>query len=150
MCNYTGMNRAIYLVWILGFGIVSTAIHFTHNFVAIEDYPQSDLIPNWVVQVAIVVSWPIFTAIAVRGYRLYAGGDARGARPWLLWYAAWTLFSLGHFTEGNPDIPPVFYATIFTDVLAGLLVLGFVLWSAQAGTTSPGSSDGSAERIAAS
>ena len=123
------MNRAIYLKAILAFGIVSTGVHFTHNFVAIEDYPQSDLIPNWVVQTAIVVSWPIFTWLAIEGYRRYVSGDVRGARPRLLAYAGWTLFSLGHFTEGNPDIPPVFYATIFTDVLAGLLVLGFVLWS---------------------
>ena len=123
------MNRAIYLKAILAFGIVSTGVHFIHNFVAIEDYPQSDLIPNWAVQAAIVVSWPVFTWLAIRGYRLYRDGDAAAARPRLLAYAAWTLFSLGHFTEGNPDIPPVFYATIFTDVLAGLLVLGFVLWS---------------------
>jgi len=114
---------------ILAFGIVTTAIHFTHNFVAIEDYPQSDLIPNWLVQAAIVVSWPVFTWLALQGLRLYRDGDARAARPRLLAYAAWTLFALGHFTEGNPDIPPVFYATIFTDVLAGVLVVAFVVWS---------------------
>ena len=123
---------------ILAFGIASTAIHFTHNFVKIEDYPQSDVIPNWVVQVAIVVSWPIFTWLALQAYRLYRDGDARAARPRLLAYAGWTLFSLGHFTEGNPDIPPVFYATIWTDVLAGLLVVGFVVWSGRsAGHSAP-------------
>ena len=131
------MNRAIYLKAILAFGIVSTGVHFVHNFVKIEDYPESP-IPDWVVQTAIVVSWPIFTWLAIEGYRRYVRGDVRGARPRLLAYAAWTLFSLGHFTEGNPDIPPVFYATIFTDVLAGLLVLGFVLWSGRsAGRSAP-------------
>ncbi len=115
---------------ILAFGIVSTGIHFTHNFVRIEDYPDS-AIPNWVAQVAIVVSWPIFTALAVHAYRLYVRGDVRAARPRLLWYAAWTLFALGHFTEGNPDIPPVFYATIWTDVLAGALVVAFVVADAR-------------------
>jgi hypothetical protein len=111
---------------ILAFGIVSTGIHFTHNFVRIEDYPDS-AIPDWVAQVAIVVSWPIFTWIAVRAYRLYTERGIAAARPWLLWYAGWTLFALGHFVDGNPDIPPVFYATIFTDVLAGALVLAFVV-----------------------
>ncbi len=115
---------------ILAFGVVSTGIHFTHNFVRIEDYPES-AIPDWVVQAAIVVSWPIFTWIAIRGHRLYVERGIGAARPWLLWYAAWTLFSLGHFTEGNPDIPPVFYATIFTDVLAGLLVVAFVVWASR-------------------
>lgn len=115
---------------ILAFGIVSTGVHFTHNFVAIDEYPDSP-IPDWVVRTAIVVSWPIFTWIAVRAYRLYAERGIEAARPWLLWYAGWTLFSLGHFTEGNPDIPPVFYATIFTDVLAGLLVVAFVVAAAR-------------------
>ena len=115
---------------IIAFGIVSTGIHFTHNFVKIEDYPEG-AIPNWVVQTAIVVSWPIFTWIALRGYRLYTARGIGAARPWLLWYAGWTLFSLGHFTEGNPDIPPVFYATIFTDVLAGVLVVAFVVWASR-------------------
>ncbi len=115
---------------ILAFGIVSTGIHFTHNFVKIEDYPES-AIPGWVAQVAIVVSWPIFTWIALRGLRLYTERGIDAARPWLLWYAAWTLFSLGHFADGNPDIPPVFYATIFTDVLAGALVLAFVAVAAR-------------------
>ena len=120
------------LKWILVFGVVTTALHFTHNFVAIEEYPQSDLIPNWLVRAAIVVSWPIFTLIAVRAYRRYASGDTRGARTGLIAYAAWSLFSLGHFSEGNPDIPPFFYATIFTDVLAGVLVVAFLIWSAGA------------------
>ena len=119
------------LKWILGFGIVTTAIHFAHNFLEIEDYPQSDLIPNWLVQTAIVVSWPIFTVIAIRSYQRYASGDVRGARTGLWAYAGWTLFSLGHFTEGNPDIPPVFYATIFTDVLAGVLLAAFLIADAR-------------------
>ncbi|HEV2812693.1 MAG TPA: hypothetical protein VGW10_05510 [Solirubrobacteraceae bacterium] len=119
------------LKWIVGFGALTTAVHFTHNFVKIEDYPESP-IPDWVVQAAIVVSWPVFTWIAIRGYRLYAERGVGAARPWLLWYAAFTLFSLGHFTEGNPDIPPVFYATIFTDVLAGVLVVAFVAWASSA------------------
>jgi hypothetical protein len=110
--------------------VVSTAVHFTHNFVAIEDYPGS-AIPDWVVQAAIVVSWPVFTWIAVRAYRLWASGDERGARPLLIAYGLWAMVSLGHFTTGNPDIPPFWYATIFTDVLAGALVLAFVAAAAR-------------------
>lgn len=121
----TGVLRAI-----LAFGIVSTGLHFTHNFVRVEDYPQSDSISNGAVRAAIVISWPIFTAVAIHAYRLYARGDHRTARRWLLGYALFALVSLGHFTQGNPDIPPVWYATIFTDVIAGLLVIAFVAWTA--------------------
>ena len=124
------MSRAIYLQAILIFTMLSTGIHFTHNFVKIEDYPESP-IPDGVVRAAIVISWPLFLAVAIHAYRLYARGDERAARPWLLGLGAWALVALGHFTEGNPDIPPVWYATIWTDALAGLLVVGFVVWSAR-------------------
>ncbi|HEX8208241.1 MAG TPA: hypothetical protein VF587_19415 [Solirubrobacteraceae bacterium] len=124
------MNRAIYLRAILIFGVVSTGVHFIHNFVKVEDYPGS-AIPDWFVQVAIVVSWPLFTWIAIRAYQRYRDGDHAGARTGLIAYGLWAMVSLGHFTSGNPDIPPVFYATIFTDALAGALVLGFALWSAR-------------------
>ena len=33
--------RLAALRWILGLGILSTAIHFTHNFVAIDQYPRT-------------------------------------------------------------------------------------------------------------
>ncbi len=115
---------------ILVFTMVSTGIHFTHNFVKIEDYPDSP-IPDSVVRTAIVISWPLFLFVAVRGYRLYAERGLGAARPWLIALGAWALVALGHFTGGNPDIPPVWYATIWTDVLAGLLVLGFVVWAAR-------------------
>lgn len=114
------------LRWILTFGVVSTGIHFTHNFVRIEEYPES-VIPDWVVRTAIVLSWPLFVWVAVRGYRLFQERGIEAARPWLLGFGAWALVALGHFTEGNPDVPPVWYATIWTDVLAGLLVIGFVV-----------------------
>ncbi len=119
------MDRKDTLKALLAFGIVSTGVHFTHNFVKIDDYPAS-AIPDWVVQVAIVVSWPLFTWLAVRAYRLHAGGSEDRARPLLIAYGLWAMVSLGHFTSGNPDIPPLWYATIFTDVLAGALVLAFV------------------------
>ena len=120
--------RAGALKAILTFGVVSTGIHFTHNFVKIEDYPESP-IPDGVVRVAIVLSWPFFRWVALHAYRLWRDGEAGAARPWLMAWAAWALVALGHFTTGNPDIPPVWYATIWTDVLAGLFVLGFVAWS---------------------
>jgi hypothetical protein len=112
---------------ILGFSILSTAIHYTHNFVKIDAYPGG----GPAVQVAIVLSWPLLTAIGLYGYRLYAAGRYHDAHICLLLYAPLGLLTLGHFLYGEPDIPPVFYATIFTDGLAGLAVVGFVIWSAR-------------------
>ena len=60
---------------ILAFSILSTASHYAHNFVAVEDYPGS----GTAVQVAIVLSWPLLTAIGLYGYRLYSQGRFRDA-----------------------------------------------------------------------
>lgn len=111
---------------ILCFSIVSTAVHYTHNFVAVQDYPGG----GPALQVAIVLSWPLLTAIGLYGYRLYTEGRLREAHICLLLYAPLGLLTPAHFLSGNPDIPAVFYASIFTDGLAGLLVVGFVAWSA--------------------
>ena len=112
---------------ILGFSIVSTAMHYTHNFVAVEDYPGG----GPALQAAIVLSWPLLTAIALYGYRLYTLGRFRDAHICLLLYAPLGLLTPAHFLSGEPDVPTVFYVTIFTDGLAGLAVVGFVAWSAR-------------------
>jgi hypothetical protein len=119
------------LRWILAFGIVSTGLHFTHNFVAIDQYPD-DLVSGAVVQVAILVFWPLFTAVALYAYRLYAQRRYREAHPLLLAYSFFALTTLGHFLDGSPDIAPFWFATIFTDALAGLAVLAFTISSMRA------------------
>ena len=120
------------LRWLLGATIVSTGIHFTHNFVAIDQYPQSDAISNTAVKIAIVVAWPLFTVLGLAGYRRYAEGRYDSAHMMLAIYAVLPLTTLGHYTTGNPDIAPFFYATIITDGLLGLAVLAFVVASARA------------------
>ncbi len=120
---------------LLAFGIVSTGVHFTHNFVAIDQYP-SGFISDGVIQVAIVVSWPLLTAVGIVGYRLYAHGRYASAHPCLLSWSVLGLLTPFHFLNGNPDIALPFYVTIFTDGLAGLAMVGFVAWSAR--ITRPG------------
>jgi hypothetical protein len=121
-------RRLSVLRWVLAFGILSTGLHFTHNFVAIDRYPD-DLVSGTVVQVAIVLFWPLFTAVALYAYRLYSQGRYRDAHHLLFAYSFFALTTLGHFLDGSPDIAPFWFATIFTDALAGLAVLAFTVWS---------------------
>jgi hypothetical protein len=121
-------RRQTILGWILAFGILSTGLHFTHNFVAIDQYPDG-LVGGAVVQPAILLFWPLFTAAAIYAYRLYSQGRYREAHPLLLAYAFFGLTTLGHFLDGSPDIAPFWFATIFTDALAGLMVLAFTIAS---------------------
>jgi hypothetical protein len=111
---------------ILCFSILSTGAHYTHNFVYMDDYPGGG--PS--VKLAILLSWPLLTAIGLYGYRLYAAARFREAHICLLLYAPLGLLTPAHFLYGTPDIPTFFYATIFTDGIAGLAVVGFVVWSA--------------------
>ena len=83
-----------------------------------------------VVQVLIVLSWPLLTAIGLYGYRLYKQGRYRDAHVHLLIYSLTGLITPLHFVYGSPDIPALWYATIFTDFIAGASIVAFVAWSA--------------------
>jgi len=111
---------------ILAFSILSTAGHYSHNFVEMDSYPGG----GPVIQVLIVLSWPLLTAIGLYGSRLYKQGRLRDAHVHLLIYSLTGLITPLHFVYGSPDIAPFWYATIFTDFLAGAWIVAFVAWSA--------------------
>lgn len=123
-------RRLTILKAILAFSILSTAIHYTHNFIAVDQYPGPKGSFYTVVRVAIVLAWPLLTWIGLMGYRRYREARYREARVCLLVYSLTGLATLGHFIYGDPQIPGFFYATLFTDAIAGLAVLAFTLWSA--------------------
>ena len=123
-------RRLTILKGILAFSILSTAIHYTHNFIAVDQYPGPKGSFYTVVRVAIVVAWPLLTWIGLVGYRRYREGRFRESYVCLVVYSFTGLATLGHFLYGDPQIPGFFYATLFTDAIGGLAVLAFVLWSA--------------------
>jgi hypothetical protein len=122
-------NRIKLLRGLIAFSVVSTAIHFTHNFLNVSDYPQASYASNKAVQVGVVVLWPLLTASGLYGYRLYKQRRYATANLFIAAYSILGISTLGHFTAGNPQIPPFFYATIFTDGLAGFSLAAFALYS---------------------
>ena len=110
--------------------MVSTTAHYTHNYLEIEHYPQSDLFSNSTVKLGIVIVWPLLTASGILGFWLYASQSYVRAYPLLAAYALLGIVTLGHFTGGSPHIPPFWYATIFSDALLGFAILAFAHWSA--------------------
>lgn len=123
-------RRTTALKWLIAFSLISTSIHFTHNFVEVGSYPSQ--FAGWTVQLAIVLAWPVLTAIGIRGYGLYRRGRRREAHRLLAAYSLLGISTLGHFLEGTPDVPAFFFATILTDGIAGLSILAFVLSSVRA------------------
>jgi hypothetical protein len=122
-------NRVKLLRGLIAFSVLTTAIHFTHNFLNVEDYPQASYASNKAVQVGVIVLWPLLTAAGLYGYHLYKERRYTAANLFIALYSILGISTLGHFTAGNPDIPAFFYATIFTDGLAGFSLAAFALYS---------------------
>ena len=115
---------------IIAFNLVSTAIHYSHNFVEASSYPPVfPFVNETAYKVGIVVFWPLLTALGLWAYRLYARGETRRPRVLLTAYAILGFSTIGHFLGGEPQIAPFPYATIFTDFFGGSALLVFVAWT---------------------
>lgn len=123
---------------ILAAAILSTAIHYTHNFIEVHRYPGPHGAFDTITRVLIVTAWPLLTGIGLIGYRRFREGRYREARVSLAVYSITGIVTLGHFIYGNPNIPAFFYATLFTDALTGLAVLAFALRYTRAGSEPTG------------
>jgi hypothetical protein len=112
--------------FVVGASIVLTAFHFTDNYVSIDTYPQ----PDWVTGAAVLVSWPLFTALGVTGYLLYRQGRIAAANAFLVAYSYTGLSSLGHFLSGSPDeFTTRGFISVLIDGVAGAAVLAVAIWS---------------------
>lgn len=123
--------RIALLRTILAAAVLSTAAHYTHNFIEVHRYPGPHGAFDTITRVLIVVTWPVLTAIGLLGYRRYREGRYDEARIGLAIYSLTGIVTLGHFVFGSPHIPALFYATLFTDALTGMAVLIFALRYAQ-------------------
>ena len=114
---------------ILGFSLLSTTLHYTHNVIRVADYPQFPGLPTVVAGVVVAFGWVLFTAFGWLGYRAYERGRYPRALAFLLVYSLSGLASAGHFLVGVPRIPAFWFATIFTDAAAALALWVFVTWA---------------------
>jgi len=106
--------------------IVSTAIHFTDNYLYIEHYPQ----PDWITPSSIVRSWIIWTVTGIAGYWLYKNQWFWLSYICLAYYSFCGLSSLAHYLYGSmSEFSAKMHLFIATDALTGLAILGFTLWS---------------------
>ena len=109
--------------------IAVTLFHFTDNAINVDDYPKAGWQPQWF-DVVVVVSWFLYTAVGVAGWRLYEQGRFGGAHVGLLLYGLLVISSLGHFIYGSPDeLTTHGLISVFVDVAAGSAVIAVAVWS---------------------
>lgn len=106
--------------------IISTVIHFTDNYLFIEQYPQ----PEWITAPSIYQSWLILTAVGITAYWLYKYRKFWLAYGCLLVYSFTGLASPGHYLYGSiSQFSVKMHIFIWTDALTSLAILGFIFWS---------------------
>jgi hypothetical protein len=106
--------------------IVSTAIHFTDNYLYIDQYPQ----PDWITPPSVYLSWIMGTMVGILGYWLYTTQRFWLSYGCLILYSFLGLDSPGHYLYGSmSDFTPKMHFFIVTDGIMGLAIVGFTLWS---------------------
>jgi hypothetical protein len=115
---------------VVGAMLVSTAVHYTDNWLSVGDYaPRSGFVPEnpWIVPVA----WLVFAALAVAGYREYVRrGPSTRAHLLLGASSVSGLSTLLHLLYEGNSFAAWQWVSVVSDGLTGAAVLAFALWSA--------------------
>jgi hypothetical protein len=114
---------------LVGALIVSTAVHYTDNWLSIEDYaPREGLIADN--PGLVPVAWVLFTILGLAAYREYRRGPSLRAHLMLAGFSVAGLSTLLHLPyEGNSFVAWQ-WVSVLADGVTGAAVLAFALWSA--------------------
>jgi hypothetical protein len=126
-------SRTRLLQVLLLVAVAESFVHYLDNTLRYDDYTVEDpsilggLVKQWVVP----IGWVLFTVAAVLGYRRFREGDWPKAAAWIGAYSASGLVSVLHYTDISIDDLSAFQNTfVFADVVLGVLVLAFAVWTA--------------------
>jgi hypothetical protein len=109
--------------------IVSTAIHYTDNWLSIEDYaPREGLIPEN--PGLVPVAWALFTILGIAAYREYRRAPSLRAHLMLAGFSLSGITTFLHLLYEGNDFAAWQWASVLADGVLGSAVLGFALWSA--------------------
>jgi hypothetical protein len=134
---------------LVGVSIVLSFIHYTDNTLRYDDYTVADptfpasLVKQWVIP----VSWVLFTAAGIIGYRRFRDGHRPQAAAWIGAYSTSGLISVLHYVDISMDDLSAFQNTLVVlDIVLGVLLLAFALWTALAGGITPSAPPGRGHR----
>ena len=114
--------------------IVESFVHYLDNTLRYSDYtgPNPPAATAWIAQWMIPVSWFVFTAAGVVGYRRFREGRYSQAAAYLAIYSVSGLISIGHYVGISINDLSAFQNTfVFLDIALGFGMLGFAAWTAR-------------------
>lgn len=95
------------LRFVLAANIVSTTIHYPHNYRKAEQYP-----PIWLLfptplsyRISVVIFWPLLSVLGYFGYQRYKSGTIHGIRDSIVLLTGYSFLgttSIGYFLGGVP------------------------------------------------
>ena len=131
-------SRLAVLRVLLVVGVVESFIHYLDNTVRFDDYHSANppAISSWIPQWLIPMSWVLFTAAAVIGYRRFVQGDRSTAAFWIGVYSISGLISTLHYVDITPaNLSPFQNTFVFADIALGVALLGFAVATAMTNRT---------------
>jgi hypothetical protein len=109
--------------------VASSLVHYTDNYLAFDRFPNDGPGPD-VTPDSVWIAWIAFTAFGVAGYLLYRRGQIRQGSALLAVYSVSGLIGFGHYTaSGMSELAWWRHVHIWTDILCGIAVLTFAIWS---------------------
>ena len=119
-------QRQNWLLYVLIFSIAITSIHYTDNAIFVHDYPE----PEWFTTSGVFITWVVMTLIGIISYWIYSKQNYWLSYFLLGIYAGTGLSSPAHYFYGAlSQFSFKMHAFIWSDVIAGLSVVGFIIWS---------------------
>ncbi|HWM00194.1 MAG TPA: hypothetical protein VNP20_22840 [Nocardioidaceae bacterium] len=119
------------LLALFGTAFVVSVVHYADNVVDCADYPQTGPAgPPAPSATLIGAAWFLFTAAGLLGIGLFVRGQIVAAAWALTGYAVSGLVGLGHYAAPDAAAMPWWrQAHVLADILCGVLILGFAIWS---------------------
>lgn len=99
----------------------ASLLHFSHNAIYIDDYPN---LPAWLTSFKVWATWCAQAAIGLGGFLLYMKGTRRIGLLMIALYAALAYDGLAHYTRAPMSAHTfTMNLTIWLEVIAGTFLL---------------------------
>jgi hypothetical protein len=109
--------------------VASSLVHYTDNYLAFDRFPNDGVGPS-IEAHTVWIAWIVFTVFGVAGYLVYRRGEIRLGSALLAVYSISGLIGIGHYTaSGMSELAWWRHVHIWTDILCGIAVLTFAIWS---------------------